>query len=82
MVSNLIGIITCVLFGGFAACVFMIACGEKAQRNKELKEAKENAKKTADKITEANEKKAGADTGDNKRDFMYMADKLHEYARH
>lgn len=47
----------------------------------QAKEAAENEKRKAKIITEANNTKADARTGDHEHDFNYMADKLHEFAQ-
>ena len=69
------------LFGGLA---FYLAAAEHRERKeleKEIKERTEHARKQADAITEANETKAEARTGNMGRDLDYMANRLHEYAK-
>lgn len=67
----------------FGAGAFYLAARERQERKaaeKELREARENEKRAADIITEANETKQEANTGSLDNDINYMAGKLHEYA--
>lgn len=73
-------IFACIVLGGLAVCAFGIAHAERKERYKTEQEAQKHEQNTADAITEAREIKAQANTGDNRRDFAYMADKLREYA--
>ena len=67
------------LFGVSAFLLAQVYRKDSKQKEKELKEAQENAERTADIITEANKAKADARSGDHKRDLDFMANKLHEY---
>ena len=73
-----------------AAVAVLFACGstyvaskerkERKQAEKELKEKKENEQKAAEIISEANDTKNDAISGDIDNDLNYMAGKLHKYA--
>lgn len=69
---------------GVLAISRMILNAEKTRHEKEeariRKEGAENAKHTADIITEAEKIKQSANTGNHSNDLHTMADQLHHYA--
>lgn len=65
----------------FAYYVELRADAREKAAEKRAREAEENGAKLADKITEANEVKEDANSGNFDTDFNYMAGKLHEYAQ-
>ena len=68
----------------FGLGAFLYAHNEHKERKateKKLTEAYENEKKAAEIITEANETKQDAISGDIDNDLNYMAGKLHDYAK-
>ncbi len=69
-----------VLFAGGSFYVASKERKERKQAEKELKEKKENEQKAAEIISEANDTKNDAISGDIDNDLNYMAGKLHEYA--
>lgn len=78
--SNFTLIVVLVIMAFFAIGSFIIAIAEKRARIKEEKENKEHDKKAAEIITQANETKEAARSGNHGRDLNYMAGKLHDYA--
>ena len=79
IVIILIAIIA-VLFGLGSTYVAGKERKERKQAEKELKEKKENEQKAAEIISEANDTKNDAISGNIDNDLNYMAGKLHEYA--
>jgi len=73
--------VAAILFGLGSSWLAASEHKELKKKNKELKEAQENEQKAADIITEANETKAEANSGDIDNDLNYMAGKLHDYAK-
>lgn len=73
-----------VVFFGFLAVGAMNLNAEKErherEKNKIRQEGAENAKHTADIITEAEKIKNNANTGNHSNDLHTMADQLHHYA--
>ena len=63
------------------ALAFYIEMRADAREKRAKREAAENGKRVADKITEANEIKENANTGNFDDDFSCMAGKLHDYAK-
>ena len=83
MINSIISILAIIFFGLFAAGSCYAAFKEHAARKqaeKDLREIKENAENMADIITEANKTKADAHSGNHDNDFLYIANKLHDYA--
>ena len=82
--TTVISIFICIITVVFAALAFYLAIQEKqAQKEleKEIQERTEYARKQAEAVTEANNTKAEARTGNIERDLDYMANRLHEYAK-
>lgn len=73
-------IVVVILFAISSFLLAQVYRKEVKTKDKELKEARENAERTAEIITEANKAKADARSGDHKRDLDFMANKLHEYS--
>ncbi len=81
--QNVILIGISIFFGFVLIIALFIAQDEKKERRKienELNEVKEHEQHAVEIITEANQTKEDARTGDHKRDFNFMADKLHDLA--
>lgn len=79
MTETLIAI-GCGALAAFLAYSYFKELARRKKAERELKEAKQNAERTAEIIEEANKTKAGAVSGDNGRDLEYMAGKLRDYA--
>lgn len=73
--------IICGLVVAFAITAFVVACEQSAEVRRKEKEIKAEEERINEITTEANNTKANARTGDHERDFNYMADKLHEFAK-
>ena len=73
--------IICGAVVAFAITAFVVACEQSAEFHRKEKEIKAEEEKTNEIIADANNTKADARTGDHERDFNYMADKLHEFAK-
>ncbi len=73
-------IVVVILFAVSSFLLAQVYRKEIKTKDKELKEARENAERTAEIITDANKTKADARTGDRMRDLDYMANKLHDYS--
>ena len=80
VISILITVIA-VLFAGGSFYVATKERKERKAKEKELEERKKNEQKAAEIITEANETKENASTGDIDNDLNYMAGKLHDFAK-
>lgn len=78
--TNIVLFAICAFFGFFSIGSCIVAERERSERKQAEKEARENAKKAAKIITEANKTKAEASRGDIGSNLDYMANKLHEYA--
>lgn len=75
--------LTILVMGLFAAGSCYAAIKERKARRqaqKELDEVKQNAENMAEIITEANKTKSDARSGNHDSDFLYIANKLHDYA--
>jgi hypothetical protein len=73
--------VAAVLFGAGSSWLAARERKERKEVEKELREARENEQKAADIITEANETKQDANSGDIDNDLNFMAGKLHDYAK-
>ena len=76
MLINIIAVLMllCVIF-----CIWLAVKILREAKKAEKEHAETEARKN-EAITEANKTKAEARTGDHKRDFNFMADKLHHLA--
>lgn len=72
--------IICGAVVAFAITAFVVACEQSAEVRRKEKEIKAEEKKANEIITDAENKKADARTGDHERDLNFMADVLHDYA--
>ena len=73
--------VAAVLFGAGSSWLAARERKERKEVEKELREARENEQKAVDIITEANETKQDANSGDIDNDLNFMAGKLHDYAK-
>lgn len=72
--------IICGAVVAFAITAFVLVCEQSAEMRRQEKEIKAEEKKANEIITDAENKKADARTGDHERDLNFMADVLHDYA--
>ena len=72
--------ILCAIVAVFGIAAFLFVCEQQRQWRKAEKQIKAEEKKANEIITDAENKKADARTGDHERDFNFMADVLHDYA--
>ena len=72
--------ILCGIVAVFGIAAFLFVCEQQRQWRKAEKQIKAEEKKANEIITDAENKKADARTGDHERDINYMADVLHDYA--
>jgi hypothetical protein len=77
---SIVGYIVCVIIGLFGLGAFLFACEQNREWRKAEKQIKAEEKKANEIITDAENKKADARTGDHERDINFMADVLHDYA--
>ena len=83
MTINIIGILLIALLAAVAIGGMVLNAERRRherEENKIRKEGAENARHTADIITEAEKIKNDADTGNHSDDLRTMADQLHDYA--
>ena len=72
--------IICGAVVAFAITAFVVACEQSRQWRKTEKKIEAEESKANEIITDAENKKADARTGDHERDLNFMADVLHDYA--
>ena len=77
---QILGYILCGIVAVFGIAAFAFACEQSAEFHRKEKEIKAEEKKVNEIITDAENKKADARTGDHERDLNFMADVLHDYA--
>ena len=78
---QVLGISFCIIVAIFGLAAFIFACEQSRDLRKIEKEIEEEERKKNEITAEANKTKADARTGDHKRDFNYMADKLHDLSK-
>ena len=77
---QILGYIMCGIVAVFGIAAFAFACEQSRQWRKTEKKIEAEESKANEIITDAENKKADARTGDHERDINFMADVLHDYA--
>lgn len=77
---QVLGISFCIIVAIFGLAAFIFACEQSRQWRKTEKKIEAEESKVNEIITDAENKKADARTGDHERDLNFMADVLHDYA--
>lgn len=78
---QVIGVILAAIMGVFGIGAFLYAVKQNKEWRKLENRIYAEEQKINETITEANNTKADARTGDPERDINYMADRLHEFAK-
>lgn len=77
---QVLGIAFSIIVAIFGIAAFIFACEQSKELRKVEKEIEAEERKKNEIITDAENKKADARTGDHERDLNFMADVLHDYA--